>query len=118
MATSTIAPPELAGIVGNAPPEQEKFGGDGFPDLPENLQQALKGLLRKALTREMYARRQEVMDARRQRFYDRGVQYIYWDYRSWGFAPLTSGPGATGSPGDNGTYEDEDCPNGCDEALR
>ena len=90
------------------PDQQEKFGGDGFPDLPEDLQKALKGLLRKALQREMYARRQEVMEARKQRFYDRGIQYIYWDYGSWGFAPLTgfgSGNGSQ-SPGDNGGYED------------
>ncbi len=109
MATSTIAPPQPEAEepeADNGAPEDsgEKFGGDGYPELPENLQKALKGLLRKALTREMYARRQEVMEARRQRFYDRGVQYIYWDYRSWGFAPLTSGP--SGSPGDNGSYED------------
>ena len=42
--------------------EQEQYGGDGFPDLPEPLQNALKELLRKALQREMYARRQEVME--------------------------------------------------------
>jgi hypothetical protein len=103
MATSLAAPPqdELSGIVGAD--EQEQFGGDGFPELPDNLQKTLKSLLRKALQRELYARRQEVMGARKQRFYDRGVQYIYWDYNSWGFAPLT-GAGA-GDQG-NGSYED------------
>jgi len=108
MATSTTAPqaePEQEEADTGAPEDQgEKFGGDGFPELPENLQKSLKGLLRKALTREMYARRQEVMEARRQRFYDRGVQYIYWDYNSNGFAVLPSG--GSGSPGDNGGYED------------
>jgi hypothetical protein len=84
--------------------EEEQYGGDGFPDLPLDLQAALKGLLRKALQREMYARRQEVMEARKQRFYDRGVQYIYWDYGAWGFAPLTTS-GSNG-PGDNGSYEE------------
>ena len=106
MATSTLAHQvEEEPEAENGAPEDEgeKFGGDGYPELPENLQKALKALLRKALTREMYARRQEVMEARRQRFYDRGVQYIYWDYKSNSFAPLTSG---TGSPGDNGSYED------------
>ena len=81
---------------------EEQFGGEGFPELPENLQKALKGLLRNALGREKYARRQEVMEARKQRFYDRGIQYIYWDHHSWGFAPL-SGSGSTGS---DGSYED------------
>ena len=98
MATSTL---ELAAPP-SAVPQREQFGGDGFPELPENLQKALKDLVRKALKREIYARRQEVMEARKQRFYDRGVQYIYWDSRSWGFAPLTNG----GGPGDNGTYEE------------
>lgn len=86
------------------PQPEEQFGGDGFPQLPLELQNVLKNLLRKALKREMYARRQEVMEARKQRFYDRGVQYIYWDYRSWGFAPLTAD--GNGSPGSNGSYED------------
>src|ERR1700721_1524688 len=103
MATLAL-PPQAAAPSGQVlapqePSEQfnEQFGGDGFPELPENLQKALKDLLRKALQREMYARRQEVMESRKQRFYDRGIQYIYWDYGAWGFAPLTAGP--TNSPG-------------------
>lgn len=89
MATALIAPPAPAAPTPPVP-EQEQFGGDGFPELPKDLQTALKGLLRKVLQRELYARRQEVMEARKQRFYDRGVQYIYWDFKSWGFAPLSS----------------------------
>jgi hypothetical protein len=77
-------------------PERE-FGGPGNPDLPEDLQSALKDLLRKALQREMYARRTEVMEARRQRFYDRGVQYIYWNYQAGGFSPLVSGSSSDNS---------------------
>ena len=106
------APPlsELAPLENLATPkpeeETEQFGGNGFPELPINLQKALKGLLRKALQREMYARRQEVMESRRQRFYDRGIQYIYWDYGSWGFAPLSTGLSGSGAPGDNGSYQD------------
>jgi hypothetical protein len=102
--------PVVDGSVNPAPapaaaPEQD-FGGYGFPELPDNLQKALKALLRKALQREMYARRQEVMESRKQRFYDRGDQYIFWDYNSWGYAPLTTGPSNSGSPGDNGGYQD------------
>ena len=63
MATAAVLPMKAA-------PEEEKWGGDGFPDLPKELQTALKDLLRQALQREMYARRQEVMDARRERFYE------------------------------------------------
>ena len=107
MAASTLelppSPTQAAEPAFDSSPEQQ-FGGDGFPELPEDLQQALKELLRKALQREMYARRQEVMEARKQRFYDRGDQYIYWDYGTWGYAALPNG--STGSPGNNGSYED------------
>ena len=105
MATSTLGPQVETDPVtenGAAPEEGEKFGGDGFPTLPLELQNALKALLRKALQREIYARRQEVMEARRQRFYDRGVQYIYWDHRSWAFAPLSG----AGTAGEDSGYED------------
>lgn len=90
MASSALALPEASEQEPQAPEEQQ-FGGPGFPELPKDLQDTLKALLRKALQREIYARRQEVMEARKQRFYDRGDQYIYWDHSSWGFAPLTSG---------------------------
>jgi hypothetical protein len=106
MAASTLESPNLSPPAADAAPEaEEQFGGDGFPDLDEDLQKALKALLRKALQREMYARRQEVMDARKQRFYDRGDQYIYWDYGTWGYAALPSGSFG-GAPGNNGSYED------------
>lgn len=99
MSTSLIAMPNPD------QPDKEKFGGAGFPELPLELQKELKSLLRKALQREMYARRQEVMEARRQRFYDRGVQYIYWNYQNWGFAPL-SGSSWGGDGVEQGNYED------------
>lgn len=103
MATNTLPPPV------DAEDEQEQkndYGGDGFPALDKDLQEALKSLLRNALQREKYARRQEVMEARKQRFYDRGIQYIYWDYQSWGFAPLTGGGVSGGGPSSDGSYED------------
>lgn len=108
MATSAIQPQALealAGATDEQPAPEDQYGGDGFPELPLELQNALKALLRKALQREMYARRQEVMEARKQRFYDRGDQYIYWDHGAWGFAPLT-GFGSTSDPGSNGGYAD------------
>lgn len=70
---------------------QEDFGGDGFPELPEDKQVILKDLLKKALTREIYSRRTEVIDARLQRFYSRSVQYIYWNWATGMFAPLMQG---------------------------
>ena len=83
----------------NAPveaPEEEaapdaEWGGDGYPKLPEDKQVILKDLLRKALTREIYSRRTEVIDARQQRFYSRSVQYIYWNWSTMMFAPLMQG---------------------------
>lgn len=108
MSTNALIPPPaldaLSSVDTPQPEEQEQFGGDGFPELPKELQDALKELLKKALKREVYARRQEVMEARKQRFYDRGVQYIYWDFNSMGFAWL---PGcAPGSGADDGGYSD------------
>ena len=95
MATSTTLPPEVDEAAAQTGDEEEQaeddFGGDGFPDLPEDKQTILKGLLRKALTREVYSRRTEVIDARQQRFYSRSVQYIYWNWNTQMFAPLYQG---------------------------
>ena len=66
---------------------------DGFPNLPEEKQTILKDLLKKALQREIYSRRTEVIDARLQRFYSRSVQYIYWNWSTGQFAPLMTGGG-------------------------
>ena len=93
MATSISVPEE------QLPPEEEEeqpsfdaeWGGDGYPELPEHNQTVLKGLLRKALTREVYSRRTEVIEARQQRFYSRSVQYIYWNWTLMAFAPLMQG---------------------------
>lgn len=80
----------------------EQFGGEGFPKLDKELQDALKGLLRKAMQRDQYARRQEIMEARKQRFYDRDVQYIFWNSQQEGYAFL---PGcAPGDPGGHAEY--------------
>lgn len=77
------------------PPEDDEqiddFGGDGMPDLPEDKQVILKDLLKKALQREIYSRRSEVIEARLQRFYSRTIQYIYWNWGSMMFAPLNQG---------------------------
>jgi hypothetical protein len=45
----------------------------------EDLQKALYRLAQKVAGYDKYARRQEVMDVRQQRFYWRGVQYIWWN---------------------------------------
>jgi hypothetical protein len=90
---ATTSPLEDLGIEN---PEDEQlpdddFGGDGMPKLPEDKQVILKDLLKKALQREIYSRRTEVIDARLQRFYSRSVQYIYWNWSTGMFAPLMQG---------------------------
>src|SRR5712664_3970088 len=88
MSTSALMAPQE-----EAPQFDADWGGYGYPDLPEHNQTILKALLRKALTRETYSRRTEVIDARQQRFYSRCVQYIYWNWGTMMFAPLVQGDG-------------------------
>ena len=95
MSTSAVVP-ELEEQIPDAEEEQEpafdaEWGGDGYPELPDAKQTVLKNLLRSALTREVYSRRTEVIEARQQRFYSRSVQYIYWNWTMMAFAPLVSG---------------------------
>ena len=105
MSTSLVAPEQLEAEE----PEIEETGEDwrqedGFPNLPEEKQNVLKGLLRSALTREVYSRRTEVIDARQQRFYSRSIQYIYWNWNTMMFAPLYQG--GTGTAADQERYCD------------
>lgn len=92
------APSVLDDLTDQLPSETpiEDYGGEGMPELPEDRQIVLKNLLKKALTREIYSRRTEVIDARLQRFYSRSIQYIYWNWSSGMFAPLMQG-GASNS---------------------
>lgn len=70
--------------------------GEGYGDnnerLPSDLVEALKGLLKHFGTDvDKFPRRREVIDARLQRFYDRGYQYIYFDWTNFVFVPVTGG---------------------------
>jgi hypothetical protein len=60
-------------------------------ELPVELQNALRSLVTHVLGLEKWPRRQEVMLARLQRFYERGDQHIYWNARNWVFAQVTGG---------------------------
>lgn len=73
-------------------PEVPTFGEDNR-ELDADLVKALKGLTEKFQGQDKYARRSEVVEARRQRFYDRSDQYIYWDATSFVFVPVTGGGG-------------------------
>lgn len=55
------------------------------------LQNAVKELCRYYMGLDKWVRRQEVIDARRQRFYWRNDQYIYWKNDSVGFIPAVAG---------------------------
>lgn len=54
-------------------------------------QNAIKSLAKYFLGLDKWVRRQEVIDARRQRFYWRNDQYIYWKSDAVGFLPAISG---------------------------
>lgn len=66
--------------------------GKGNHELPEKLKNALKSCLAHYGTDvDKYPRRTEVIDARRQRFYDRGYQYIYFNSSQFIFLPIVAG---------------------------
>jgi hypothetical protein len=60
-------------------------------DIPEIVKNWLKKQTEKFLSQDKFARRAEVMEARRQRFYDRGDQYIWWNNSAMVFVPITGG---------------------------
>jgi hypothetical protein len=70
---------------------QPRTYGDENKELPEELQNAGLALLQEAQRQELYQRRMEVMRARRKRFYERGLQHIYYD--------ILSGVFVQGAPG-------------------
>ena len=75
----------------------EDYGGDGYPDLPEELQAQLVMLARKFCEEDRYSRRLEVQECRRARFYWRGMQHLYWDYKSEGWQVLGPSGGSVNS---------------------
>lgn len=86
----------------------EDFGEtDVLANDPE-LQQAAIAMAKHFMGLEKFARRSEIIDPRRQRFYRRQVQYINWDPGLYGFVPYPNpGMGANGAPGaDTPRYTD------------
>lgn len=59
--------------------------------LPGELQNALKGILQYVQQLDKWARRCEVIDARKQRFYWADQQYIYWNNNSCTFSTAQGG---------------------------
>lgn len=78
---------------------------DPIEDDPE-LQKALVKLCQHFAGLEKYARRSEVIDARRQRFYRRGDQYIVWNTTNYLFGPWPGGAGGGGDGSGNSPGQD------------
>ena len=96
MSSPTIAPPEestnQAEATGNtealiAPVPTVPDGTEG----DEELQKCIASLAKHFLGLDKWVRRQEVVDARLQRFYWRSIQYIYWKSDAVGFSPAIGG---------------------------
>ena len=60
-------------------------------------QEAVKALCKHFIGLDKWVRRQEVIEARRQRFYWRNDQYIYWKSDAVGFIPAVSGQAIAGT---------------------
>ena len=80
---------------------EEQQAQDPISDEPTGLseaaQTALVDLVTKTLKAEQWARRQEVMRAREQRYYERGDQNLFYNRSSYQFVPLADS-GATLPP--------------------
>ena len=80
--TPTTAEGEEQGVAVN---EKDLLAGN------IELQNAVKSLCKYFLGLDKWVRRQEVVEARRQRFYWRNDQYIYWKNDAVGFVTATGG---------------------------
>ncbi len=86
--------------------------GEHFEQLPEQLVNALREQVKEFQQQEKFLRRREVMRDRRNRFYERGVQHIYWNAQgnSPGFTGITAGGTTTNAAG-----QMVQAPNYCDD---
>ena len=75
-----------------AAPENEY--GPNMENLPKEIQGALVDLARKFTEEDRYSRRLEIQECRRARFYWRGMQHLYWDYKSEGWNIMGPGGGS------------------------
>jgi hypothetical protein len=79
--------PTLAGLPPEeVVPEQEQETMDQEFDygpknvnLPQDMQDAGAALITLFMQQDRYVRRQEILDVRKARFFDRGAQYIFWN---------------------------------------
>ena len=71
--------------------QDDKQGNHDLKDTSPDLVTAMVGLLKHFGELDRFSRRQEVVETRRQRFYDRGYQYIYFNANSYVFVPVVGG---------------------------
>lgn len=72
-------------------PEQTEQPDEKDPLADEVLTGSIKELAKHFINLDKWVRRSEVIECRRQRFYLRNDQYIYWKSDSVGFIPATGG---------------------------
>ena len=85
--------PQVADQVGPpepSPPQQQEQQtpadyGEWNEKLPEELRNELMELDKKFVAEDRFARRMEVQDARRQRYFWRSLQNLYWDWKNEGW---------------------------------
>lgn len=76
------------------PPTQQEPESENLYDLlkdRKDLQDAVKDLCKYVIGLDKWVRRQEIIEARRQRFYWRNEQYIYWKSDAVGFITASGG---------------------------
>src|SRR6185369_7287041 len=86
------------------PLEQAKqLYGENFEQLPEQLVNALREQVKEFQGQEKFLRRRDVMRDRRNRFYERGIQHIYWNAQgnAPGYTLISPGGSAVNASGQN-----------------
>lgn len=76
--------------------------GEDNQELPEQLVNALRECVKEFQGQEKYLRRREVMKDRRNRFYERGFQHIFWNNsQNPGYVQISPGGTTVGTMGQN-----------------
>ena len=73
-------------------------------NIDQHLQSVLLSLVRKQTTRDSTARRVQVLDARTQRFFYRGLQYLAWDAKDQALVSINGLASVTGDADTSASY--------------
>lgn len=93
MASTSTLPTQLSlpGTENNSGQKEDSVNPKDLLKGRVDLQNAIKALCRHFIGLDKWVRRQEVIEARRQRFYWRNEQYIMWKSDAVGFIPAIGG---------------------------